>query len=292
MSLPKLEKNDEVIIIAPASKAAPEDLNASQELLRSWGLKVHSPPDLFGEDLLCANSDKIRFAHLQEALSYKAIFAIRGGYGSMRLIPYLNQLSKQKPRLFIGMSDCTALHLFFQKHWHWSTIHSGLSPKKFATSSLALLKNLLFQENLPITYPLEPINKAAFQQQLIKTTCTGGNLTLVQASIGTIWQMNTENKIVFLEEINECAYRIDRMLTHLWQAGILYKAKALIFGDFIQKQDEPELINSILGRFAKYCPFPVLKVANIGHGKINNPLPLNTMVTLNIGNYEPILELY
>lgn len=288
-NLPILKAGDQVEIIAPASRCAPQDLIYLKELLESWQLNCHISHDIFGPDLLCANSDEYRLEALKNALQnpdIKAIICARGGYGCMRLIPGLTQLQPPtSPKLFIGMSDITALQLYLGQHWGWSTIHGSLSRDKFSPESINLLKSILFADIEQIEWNGVPLNHLAEKDHLLESSLTGGNLCLVQASIGTSWQIEGTNKMIFLEEIAERGYRVDRMLEHLKQANRLNDAAAIVFGDFIEG-NEPNgsnLLQPVLTRFAEQCHLPVVQIKGAGHGYINYPLILGTKAQLQFG---------
>lgn len=288
--LPILKPGDCVEIIAPASRCLDQQLAALRILFESWQLRCRVADDIFGDDLFCANSDEHRFKHLKNALlnpETKAIISARGGYGSMRLIPNLkNIVPPELPKIFVGMSDTTSLQLYLQQQWQWPTIHGASAPDRFSPESIAALKSILFADNKQIEFTeLSPLNKAAEKNHLIETEITGGNLCLIQAGIGTNWQMDGRGKIILLEEVGERAYRVDRMLEHLRQANIFEDAAAILFGDFI-KGNEPNgtsLIEPTLNRFAESCDIPVVQMKGVGHGYTNFPVPLGTSVKLNLG---------
>lgn len=287
--LPLLKKGDSVEIIAPASRCAEGELETLVDLLESWHLKCLVNQNIFGEDLFCANTDALRFQHLKDALfnqDTKAIISVRGGYGSMRLIPALMALAKPpKPKLFVGMSDTTALSLFFQKKWNWPSIHGSLAANRFSAASIQAMQGLFFEKKDPDFNALTAVNREAFEEKVIEGRLTGGNLSLVQASIGTSWQLNAERKILLLEEVGERGYRIDRMLQHLDQASMFKDVKALVFGDFSRglEPDGSSLIEETLQRFAASCAFPVVRIKGIGHDYINFPIPLGTQARLKLG---------
>ncbi|MFM2322777.1 MAG: putative LD-carboxypeptidase [Pseudomonadota bacterium] len=282
-----VKKNSIIDIIAPASGVYdPAILEQLTTLLKSWQLIPRISTDLFGHDLLCANSDEKRFLQLQEALfnsSSDAIWCLRGGYGCTRLIPSLLKLSAPKKcKLFIGFSDITALHLFLQQKWHWQTLH-GPSINQVVNNSIDKansdeLRKIIFGELNQLEYLLKPyhqINNSSGFTGSIQAPLIGGSLTLIQASLGTDWQIETSDKILFLEDVNESAYRIDRMLQHLRQSGIFNAVKAILLGDFIypQRINEEKLIQSVIKRFAEEQNLPVFHCPGIGHGNKNRSLP-------------------
>lgn len=290
-----LKPGDIVDIVAPSSKCHPSILEKIRALLHTWELECHIPKDLFGDSLLYANTDAMRFEHLKNALlntRSKAVWCLLGGFGSTKLIPMLSKITAPShSKLFIGFSDITALHIFLQGQWGWSTIHgpSGYqaSLNKISDESISLLRKILFHEETTLKYDqVIPLNKLAEQNIVINAPLIGGNLHLIQASLGTSWQINAQNKILFIEEINERAYRVDRVLEQMSQAGILQQAKAILFGDLIDK-GEPDgkfLVEEIIQEFASQCMLPVLQIKNVGHGSTNYPLFLGKAGKLSMGS--------
>ena len=290
-----LKKNYTIDIVATAGKSDADVLHKIAELITSWGLQSNIPDNILGEDLLCANSDAIRFALLQDALfntASKAIWCMRGGYGSMRLIPMLEKLTPPKQqKLFIGFSDITALHIFLQEKWGWQTFH-GSSAQQIVKdlvdqNSASQVKDLLLGKTQEVKFAnLIPLNTAAKTIKKINAPIVGGNLTLVECSLATSWQLTTKNKILFLEDVNMPGYQIDRSLVHLQQAGLFKDVAAVLLGDFIGRDAEKdaELIEKTLNRFANELDIPVFKIPNIGHGKINYVLPLGMPAELQLNN--------
>jgi muramoyltetrapeptide carboxypeptidase len=288
--LPILKPGDSVEIIAPASRCSDKQLTALKELLASWQLNCMVDENIFGNDLLCANTDAIRFKFLKDALQRaetKAIICARGGYGSMRLIPELIKIAPPaSPKLFVGMSDITALNLYLERQWRWPTLHAAPALDKFSAESVAAVKSILFGEVKQLVLQGLPLNKAAEKDRTIEATITGGNLCLVQTSIGTVWQIDGRNKIIFLEDVAERGYRIDRMLEHLRQVNVFKQATAILFGDFTEG-NEPNgssLVKPVLERFAQSCEIPVVQIEGVGHGPTNFPLPLGTKAKLQLGS--------
>lgn len=283
----KLKAGDTVEIIAPASRCKEEHLQALKQLLESWKLQVRIAPDIFGDDVLCAHDDVQRLEHLVQALNNpqnQAVICARGGYGSMRLIP---QLATVKPpeqhKWFMGLSDITALHLFFNQNWHWPTLHAHLSGHIIDDDSIEQVRQLLFGEiDAVVLKGLMPLNVRAEQMQSLQGPVIGGNLTLIQTSTGTNWQLQAADKILILEEVGERGYRVDRMLEHLSQADVLSGVKAVVFGDFTEsfEPDGQSLIEPVLTRFAQAASFPVFRLDGVGHGAVNRPVPFGTSATL------------
>lgn len=289
--LPALQANDLVELIAPSSRCSDSELVQLKELLESWHLRCLIKDSIFGDDLLCANTDKMRFQHVQSALlnpDTKAIICARGGYGSMRIIESLQKLKpSSNPKIILGMSDVTCLKLYLNKYWKWPTIHGAIAPSRFSLESIAMTKALMFAEQKSIAFlQMNPLNKHATEHKVLNAPVTGGNLTMIQASVGSCWQMNARNKIVVLEEVGERAYRVDRMLEHLLQAKMFDSAAAILFADFINglEPNGSSLIQPVLERFAASCPIPVVQMSGVGHAALNYPLPFETLATLYLGS--------
>jgi muramoyltetrapeptide carboxypeptidase len=294
IGIPYLKPYDIVDIIAPAARCPQADLYKVQEWLSSWKLTGRVTEDLFGENLFSANTDDQRFQQLEQALTNpqsKAIWCLRGGYGSMKLLPRLAQINPpDQVKLFIGSSDITALHIFFQNKWGWPTIHGpgihSAAIGKVNIESLNQLKELLFH---PLNYftlnDITPLNSSAEKYTKLACPVIGGNLSLIEASLGTCWQMDASHKIILIEEINERGYRIDRSLEHLKQAGIFNQATAILFGDILggEEADGQSLAQKAVELFAQTCSIPVLQIHGVGHGMTNHPILLGYPALLTTG---------
>ncbi len=289
-----LQAQDVVDIIAPASYSPQEKFQNGIDWIKHIGLEPRIPADLIRPDLFFAAPLEIQFQHLKEAIysDSKAIWCLRGGYGSMRLIPLLQKLKPpKKPKLFLGFSDITSLHLFFSQNWNWPVIHgrtiSQLSVDLGKTSDRLFLKKMIFgQEKIKTFRNLIPLNKHATQAKSLNGTITGGNLRIIQSSLGTAWEIKPKGKILFIEDVSERGYSLDRMFEQLIQARIIdNRLKAVIFGDFTDGKEKNgnDLTTDALLRFATRVPYPVLMGIPAGHGEINYPIPFNVNCQLDLG---------
>ncbi len=271
-------------LIAPSYPLPQEDVDLTKSYFEDLGMKVTVPPDLLGEDLLCAHKDPTRLFHLQNALkdpSVDIIWLLCGGYGLTRLISDLLPMKKpKKEKLFIGFSDGTVLHIFLNQVWGWPSLHGATARQiaKVTVGTQTIESTLsIMREGLQNYCPpaLQPFNKQAKAMNSLSGTVTGGNLCLLEKSLGTDWQINTKGKILFLEEFCERGYRIDRTLIHLQQARIFEGVKAIILGDFIKGEEEnnTSLIPPVLQRFAEQLSVPIFCLPGYGHGEENLPLP-------------------
>lgn len=290
-----LKVGDSVDIVAPASGCTLQEIEQSAQFIERLGLQPHIPENLVDETAMtiCANTDEMRGLHLKNAIrnkDSKAIWCLRGGYGSARIIPELAKLRQpRKSKLFMGFSDITALHLFLHHKWKWSVLHAPvlfqLGMQKVDEASVELLKDVIFGKRDKVSFHgLEPLNDPARKEKSIYSHIIGGNLCVLQTSIGTAWQLKSDNHIVFIEEIGERGYAVDRMLTHLTQSGILQSAQAIIFGDIIGglEQDGVSLNEMVIRQFAQDSTIPVLRCEGIGHGRVNHPLPMGEQVILKL----------
>ena len=222
-----------------------------------------------------SNSDSERARLLSEALNdanTQVIWALNGGYGSARLYDLL-PANPTKQKLIIGYSDITALHLMAAK-WGWKSIWGSVlldlhNPVK-DLQNFYLLMDILYKRITEISYPgLYPLNSQAKNSELIKGHLTGGTLTLVANSLGTPWQIDADNKILFLEDRGEKGYAIDRYLNHLKQARVFERVNAVILGCFTGGDKNVEYA---LKRFADENDIPVFRADFFGHGQKNYPL--------------------
>ena len=286
---------DIVDIIAPASHSPEMKLDAGEAWLRDLGLIPRVQDGMMSKDAFFAASLEIQFEHLKNALysDSKAIWCLRGGYGSMRLIPLLKKLTPpKKPKLFVGFSDITSLHLYFNQAWGWPTIHgrtiSQLSPELAQTKDRKDLSDFIFGKKQQLVFKnLIPLNKAAEEKKEISGKIIGGNLRILQSSVGTDWELKSKGKMLFIEDVSERGYSIDRMLEQLYQAKIIHKGlKALLIGDFTEgkEKDGNDLTDVALDRFARRVDYPVIRGLKAGHGpEFNYSVPFFTPSRLSLG---------
>lgn len=290
-----LKPGDTVDIIAPASHCPPEKLQEGIDFIKSLGLIPRVPADIIGGEVYVASPLKTQLRHFKEALKSdsKVIWCLRGGYGSMRLVPFLSKLAPPKtPKLLIGFSDITSLHLFVNNKWKWPSLHgllvSQLSVAKKKNIDQKETIDVLFGKKEKLTFTgLIPLNDLAKTPgKKVSGKITGGNFRIVQSSLKTDWEISPQGKILFLEDVGERGYSVDRMLEQLKQAGILKKGiKALVFGDFTEGEEKSgkDYTSLPMKKFAAEAPFPVFMGLKAGHGKINHPIPFETVSELELG---------
>ncbi|MGL9719044.1 MAG: LD-carboxypeptidase [Wolbachia sp.] len=288
---------DQVDIIAPSSKGKESDLTTIKEYVEALGFYPHVSEKIYSNDNpFYSNSDEFRANDLISALigDSKIIWCIRGGTGASRLIPYLEKLPNDKKeriaqnkKVLIGYSDITALHIYLQAKYDWQTLHGTMLEmivnNSVSESSVEKLEELILNKRDSIRFDNLKIidNGIKLKNGRLESKIVGGNMTLVENSIGTAWQVNAKGKILFLEDIRVYPYAMERSLDHLKQAHIFDGVQAVIFGNFTNSGND-NLIEIVKERFAKSVNCPVFIIQGIGHGYTNDPLPLNTHTTIGI----------
>ena len=285
-----LTKGDTIAIVAPSGVLKNYDnyINKAKELLKSWGLNVIVGKNVFNDDGHFAGTDNERTLDFQNALddkSIKGIWCARGGYGAVRVIDNLNfEKYKLEPKWIIGYSDITAihneLHILNSESIHAIMCKSLNELDIDNSESVSLLKKTLFGEKISYKIKTNPYNiEGSTSGKLV-----GGNLTLLHCMLGSKSSINTEGKILFIEDLGEYLYHIDRMLYSLKRAGYFDNLNGLIVGDFtdLRKNTTPfgrnlkELILEIVSDYN----IPVLFDFPAGHGKENFPLILGREIEL------------
>lgn len=237
-----LKEGDYVAIIAPGTNVSdPDDIKKALEITEYFGLKP-----LIANNLTYVAGRKVipisdRVNDLHDAFAnkeVKAVFSIRGGYGCSQLLDKLDyRLIKDNPKIFIGYSDITALHLAISKITGLITFHGPVLLSKFTDFTAQNFRNMLFDtQSLELNNPqeLSGIRDKFPCRTIVEGKAigqlTGGNLSLISSLMGTKYEIDAKDKILFIEDVGEPPYRIDRMLTQLRLAGKFDQAKGIIFG--------------------------------------------------------------
>lgn len=263
---------------APGRKPDNQTLEASVSILQSWGLNVITGQNvLSNRHSYLSGTDAERLSDFQNALddsSVKAVFCIRGGYGTTRILDQLD-FSKflKSPKWICGFSDVTALHLKLQS-LNVQSIHSTM-PVQFAKKefidSADRLRSVLFGAASVLTAASSFSNRTGEGEGKV----VGGNLSLLADSLGTSTEIQTDNKILIIEEVGEVVYRLDRMLVQLKRAGKLKKLAGLVIGHMtnIQESELPfgETIEEIIVHHTKEFTYPVGFNFPTGHDAPNLP---------------------
>ena len=296
MISPKLLKSgDTVAIVSTARKVSKKELVHAIEIMKSWGLKVILGKSIEAEDNQFAGNDSLRKSDFQEALDnpqVKAIWCAKGGYGTVRIIDQLDFTEFNKhPKWIIGYSDITVLH----SHIHnlgIETLHAqmpvGIETKTEA--SRASIKKVLFEKEYTIAIPSEKINRIG------KATgeLVGGNLSILYSLCGSPSAINTDGKILFIEDLDEYLYHIDRMLQNLKRNGMFKNLKGLIVGGMTEMNDNDipfgKTVYEMILEICEGYDFPIVFNFLAGHIEDNRALIMGREVILEVNNKKAILN--
>ncbi|HEY0029837.1 MAG TPA: LD-carboxypeptidase [Bacteroidia bacterium] len=289
-----LSKGDKIAIIATARKISMEELQPAIDRFKSWGLEVVFGKNLFKEENQFSGSDEERAEDLQAALddsSLKAIIAGRGGYGTMRIIDKIDFTNfKRHPKWMIGFSDITVLH----SHIHnlgVETMHAKMLFNfiKNDESSEALRK-ALFGEALIYQTETHALNRKGMAEGLL----IGGNLSLLYALSGSTSDIDTKGKILFIEDLDEYLYHLDRMMLQLKRSGKLEHLAGLVAGGMTEMKDNPipfgKNAEEIIIDAVKEYGFPVCFNFPAGHIDRNLALYFGRKIKLEVNEQGTLLS--
>ncbi|MBA4249007.1 MAG: hypothetical protein C0432_04255 [Candidatus Puniceispirillum sp.] len=289
-------QTQEFNVIVPSSAYSRRKMHKIKDRLKNTRLHFVKDQDGMADYFHVYHDDK-RLKDLEKALMDETIpyiWCFKGGYGAQNLIPYLNKMKKPaKPKIIIGYSDITALHLFVLQKWGWKSIHGAMVSKLTENDkdpeNFRLLQKMIQNPGSLFVYDnLLPLNAAAKDASTIQGQLTGGNLTVSLHTLKDFNEIVTKDKIVIFEDLNVECYHIDRMIQHMSQVGKLNDAKALIFGDFKVEASEEE-VNKTLDYCTKKLNVPVFRWKKCGHGYHNFPFiyGADALISLNNNAIDP-----
>jgi len=308
----RLRAGDTVGLIAPAGFVADRfGLETLVETVEAMGLKAKPAPHLLARDGYLAGSDEARAADLNAMFvdpEVRALFAVRGGWGSQRLLPYLDyDAIAANPKLLIGMSDVTALHMALASRGAAPTIHAPNVANSWNAQAWASLRRLAFDGATP-TYSVPGGSEDRLVQRRTVTTfqpgkatgkLLGGNLSVLSAMVGTPYLPDFSGAVLFLEDTNEAEYRIDRMLTQLAQGGVLDRVAGVVFGQCTNCRNPGEpfgnfTLPEVLDHHFRPLGVPAFQGAWIGHiaGQISMPVGVTGEIEAQAGTIrvlEPVV---
>ena len=289
-----LKAGDRVAIAATARKVSPQEMEPAIKLLQHWGLEVVIPEGLYAEDHQMAGTDSHRAAVLQNLIDdndIRAILCARGGYGTVRILDCLNlTVLEQHPKWIIGYSDVTALHSHIHNLLGMETLHATM-PINIPLDAAAVpypatdsLRQALFagscQYNLQCSTTLLRPGK-------VEGVVVGGNLSVLYSIVGSPSDIDTAGKILFIEDLDEYLYHIDRMMMCLKRSGKLCNLRGLIVGGMSDMHDNAipfgKTAEEIIWDAVKEYDYPVCMGMPFGHiGMENLALTLGRQTKLNI----------
>jgi len=298
--LPRIVKRgDTIALIAPAGKVDRLALDAGVEALCARGLKVKVGAHVLDAYGHMAGADRDRASDVMNAFldpDIKGVFCVRGGSGSARVIPYLDwEALASHPKVFVGYSDITALHLAFAHYAKWPTFYGPMVATETECcrndDCFGILWNLISKPepagilSVPHSHDGSSLHMQALHPGSAEGALLGGTLCVLESCIGTSYFPNLEGKILALEDDKEPSWRVDRMLTHLEQAGILEKAAGFLIGKLADREDDPlypeelPMLQSLKDHLAGLGK-PVLYGYPFGHLDQPVTLPMNCRVRL------------
>ena len=283
---PYLKTGDMIGITCPAGFITMEEVLPSVQLMESWGYRVKIGKTVGAKDYTFGGTDQERTADLQQMLDdveVKAIMCARGGYGAVRIVDDLDfKRFKDHPKWIIGFSDITVLHSHLDRNFRIASIHSKMCNSFPSDWSLAepiqietilSIRQALAGQDLRYSAPFNELNKMGKVQGVL----VGGNLSIIETLAGSDSDVNTDGKILFLEDTGEYLYSIDRKFWNLKRSGKLAKLKGLIIGGFKIKMETGDdqfgkTIQDIVLEKVKEYSYPVCFDFPVGHQKNNYAL--------------------
>jgi muramoyltetrapeptide carboxypeptidase len=299
-----LRRGDAISVVVPAGPLDRERMPRALARLQQRGFRTKTYGDIYRSCNYLAGDDATRAAELLAAFTdpeTSAVWCARGGYGVARLLDRIDfDVIKRRPKVFIGFSDITALHLAINKQTELVTFHGpniqdgfGKADDMLAANETALWRAVWAEEQASPTsgYALE----AAANQDGLRTIrpgratgqLTGGNLAVLAGLMGTPFEVVTAGRILFLEDVGERLYRIDRYLAQLWLAGKLQQAAGVLIGSFSYDEEPaepPEALAELFDDYFGRLKVPVLAGFPAGHSRINLTLPMGALVEIDAGD--------
>ena len=285
-----LKEGDTIGIISTARKISREEISLSIQFIEDRGYKVLLGENLFSENNQFSGTAAQRASDLQDMFTnkkVKAILCARGGYGTVQLLPLLDkQVIAQNPKWIIGYSDVTVLHSYLHNQFNMQTLHATMPINFSSYQKQDLSINSLFSvlEGESVEYKLKGLSENRIGEA--EGILVGGNLSILYSLRGTLADIDTDGKILFIEDLDEYLYHIDRMMMNLKIGGKFKHLKALIVGGMSDMNDNDipygKTAKEIIQDSIKEFDFPVLFDFPAGHIHKNYALPLGREVKLKV----------
>jgi len=284
---PFLEYGDAVGIVATAKKVDPKWLEKGITVLQEWGLRPIIGKHTLERNHFFAGSDNDRLTDFQTLLDnpeVKAVFCARGGYGTSRIIDKVNfDVFRKNPKWVVGFSDITVIHIHLN-NYGIASLHAPMPAifHKTSSNSLTRLKDFLFKGEFAdisiLNLPENKIGEASGE-------LVGGNLSLLAHSLGSSDALNASGKILFIEEVDEPLYKLDRLIVQLKRAGIFTALKGMIVGHISNWTDESfdSTAEKVIRENLEEYTFPIAFGFPAGHEPENYALPLGANFELKVG---------
>ncbi|MCJ0743299.1 S66 peptidase family protein [Pedobacter montanisoli] len=301
---PSLLKGDTIGITCPAGYITKEEIEPAVKQMESWGFNIRIGKTVGARDFTFGGTDQERLEDLQAMLddpSVNAIMCARGGYGAIRIVDQLDfSRFKAQPKWLIGFSDITVLHCHINSNYHVASIHSKMCnsfpsnwdlAEPIQVDTINSIRQALTGEKMKYTAVYNANNRIG----MAKGELIGGNLRCIENLAGSKSEIETRNKILFVEDTGEYLYSIDRMFYNLKRSGKLDKLKGLIIGGFkLKKDDEGDefgktIVEIVMEKVAGY-DYPVCFDFPVGHQKANYALKCGVKHTLEVTETGTVLQ--
>ena len=285
-----LKAGDTIAIVATARKVSRDEMAPAIDILQQWGLHVTEGKNLYADKNQFAGDDTLRAEDFQWALdnpNIKAVLFARGGYGSVRIIDSINFSEfKKNPKWLIGFSDITTIHSHVHKQLNIVTLHAPMAINfpKSPNVILKQIKDFLFGNSIVLNAATHPLNRTGNATgQLV-----GGNLSILYSLAASASDIDTNGKILFLEDLDEYLYHIDRMMMQLKRSGKLHGLAGLVVGAMSDMKDNTipfgKTAEEIIAEHVSEYNFPVCFNFPAGHITENNPLAMGSYTELIVEN--------
>lgn len=271
-------------VIAPAGYVRPEMLHSGIAGLAAAGFAVELGANVYQEKGYLAGDAAMRAADLAGFFKRKdidAIFCARGGFGSIQLLPFLSTELSRYPKIFVGYSDVTVLLNWLHQCCGLMTFHGPMVAEDIARGLTDQGKNFFWPILLGAQNSWAVKLGETIRPGRVNASLMGGCLSMLVTTLGTPYEIETRGKLLFIEDVGERPYRIERMLTHLKMAGKLDHVAGVVFGDFTKCYGEgPRDIREIISELFSTAPYPVMMGLSAGHGAENLMLPFGAEMRL------------
>lgn len=280
-----LKKGEKIGVVAPAGSVKDEQLAAGVEALKRAGFGVELAEGILDRKGYLAGAAENRAKALEDFFKREdiaAIFCARGGFGTVQLLPFLDvHVVRRHPKIFVGYSDATILLNWLLQRCGLVTFHGPMVAMDLARGIAGRSEEFFWGtlEGEKRSWKLQATE--AFGSGYAEAEMVGGCLSIVVTTLGTPYEMDTAGKILFLEDIGEKPYRLERMLTHLKLAGKFERIAGLVFGTFTNCEGEGDRgLRDIIRELFDRAPYPVITGLEAGHGEENLLLPFGVKMAL------------
>lgn len=295
---PYLKAGDTVAIAAPARKVSEQEIQPAVRFLREAGFKVYYDDRLFAQCHQFAGDEAVRAGYIQELLDnpeVKAVWFARGGYGSARIIDMLNFTTfQQHPKWLVGYSDVTVFHAHVHQRYGIATLHGtmpiNVHDGEFSHEANQTLLEALTGHSLSYEIQAHPLSRVGeFSAPVV-----GGNLSIIYSIMGSPSELDTDGKVLFIEDLDEYLYHIDRMMTNLDRSGKLRNLAGLVVGYLSDMHDNTipygKEAEEIMAEHCQKYNFPVIFNFPAGHEAMNKAIRMGCPMHCSIRNQQIIIE--